>query len=589
MPHIYIDGQKIEARAGATIIEAAYENGMQIPHFCWHPELSVAGNCRMCLVEVGMPKRLQDGTFETDENGKINVSYMPKLQIACGTPISDGMHIRVKNDKVVKAQEAVMEFLLINHPLDCPICDEAGQCKLQDYAFNHSKGESRFEEEKNHKDKRQVWGQQVIYDAERCISCSRCIRFAQEVPQQDVLTFVQRGDKVTIKLFEGTTFDNAYSMNVIDICPVGALTSSDFRFKSRVWDMSFNDSICTGCSRGCNTKIGVRNNEILRIEPDTNMHVNKFWMCDDGRLNSNYINENRISSPGERNGDQLTEIPWKTAIEKATSLLKKYKSDEIMFVASAKSCNENNYLLQKFAKKIIKTNNIDFTRNIDNGFADNILRTSDRNANNAGCELMGISSNDSSVSIDKLPSRILKGDIKLVFILEENIAANAETAEALAKAECVIYLGFNHDQTAALADLLLPASTFAELEGTYINVKKRVQLITPALVTNENRSTMGLKLSRLDKFGALNDRWTQKEERNCKPSWKIIQMTANLFGSDFKYNKVQDIFDEMTKTFPLMHGMNYALLEKHKGLVLGKADNPDKIVPEYKSHVMRPE
>jgi NADH-quinone oxidoreductase subunit G len=232
MPHIFIDGKRLETKTGKTIIETAYENGLDIPHFCWHPELSVAGNCRMCLVEIGMPKRNHDGSLETDKNGNPVVSYMPKLQIACATPISDGMYVNVNNDKVIHAQEAVMEFLLINHPLDCPICDEAGECKLQEYAFTHSTGESRFDETKNHKDKRHKWGPNVMYDAERCISCSRCIRYAKEIADQDVLTFVQRGDHVTIKLFEGTQFDNDYSMNVIEICPVGALTSPDFRFKS---------------------------------------------------------------------------------------------------------------------------------------------------------------------------------------------------------------------------------------------------------------------------------------------------------------------------------------------------------------------
>ncbi len=268
MPHIYIDGRLFEAKPGQTIIQVAYENNLNIPHFCWHPELSVAGNCRMCLVEVGFPKRNPDGSIQVDADNRPVINYFPKLQIACATEVSDGMHVRTKSERAIKAQEAVMEFLLINHPLDCPICDEAGQCKLQEYAFKHARGFSRFDEEKNHKPKRVIWGPNVIFDGERCISCSRCIRFAKEIAKQDVLTFVQRGDRVTIELHPGTSFDNPYSMNVIDICPVGAFDKvRDFRSKSRVWDMSFNDSICEGCARGCNIKIGVRQNQILRIEP----------------------------------------------------------------------------------------------------------------------------------------------------------------------------------------------------------------------------------------------------------------------------------------------------------------------------------
>jgi NADH dehydrogenase/NADH:ubiquinone oxidoreductase 75 kD subunit (chain G) len=181
MPVITIDGQRLEVPAGKTIIEAAYENGLQIPHFCWHPALSVAGNCRMCLVEVGFPKRRSDGSPELDERGEPVIAYLPKLQIACATPVADGMVVRTKSPRAVAAQEAVMEFLLINHPLDCPICDEAGQCKLQEYAFRYSRGLSRFDEEKVHKPKRVVWGPNVIFDGERCILCSRCIRFANEV------------------------------------------------------------------------------------------------------------------------------------------------------------------------------------------------------------------------------------------------------------------------------------------------------------------------------------------------------------------------------------------------------------------------
>jgi NADH-quinone oxidoreductase subunit G len=316
MPHVVIDGKTYEAAAGKTIIEVAYENGVEIPHFCWHPELSVSGNCRMCLVEVGLPKRLPDGSFEKDADGKTKIGYFPKLQIACATAITDGMHVRTKTETVKQSQEAVMEFILINHPLDCPICDEAGQCKLQEYAFLHSRGESRFTDMKNRAEKRQSWGPNVLYDAERCITCSRCIRFAREVAKQDVLTFVNRGDRVTVKLAEGAQFDNPYSMNVIDICPVGALTAKDFRFKARVWDMTFNDSICPGCSRGCNITVGTRNNQILRIEPKANPYVNKFWMCDYGRLTQHEkYNYNRVIEPRVKTNGLAEDVSWEKAIK----------------------------------------------------------------------------------------------------------------------------------------------------------------------------------------------------------------------------------------------------------------------------------
>lgn len=589
MPHIYIDGKRIETQNGKTIIEAAYDNGLYVPHFCWHPELSVAGNCRMCLVEVGLPKRLPNGEFETDMNGNIIVSYMPKLQIACATQIVDGMHVRINHDKVIKAQEAVMEFLLINHPLDCPICDEAGQCKLQEYAFNHSRGQSRFEETKNHKDKRVPWGPNVLFDAERCISCSRCIRFAKEIAKQDVLTFVQRGDHVTIKVQDGARFDNNYSMNVIDICPVGALTSPDFRFKSRVWDMSFNPSICMGCSRGCNIQIGVRNNEILRIEPKTNMYVNKYWMCDYGRL-SYYkkINENRVLNPSINKNGERKEVSWDEAISYAATLLKKYKPNEIMFIGSGRSSTENNYVLAKFAKSIIKTSNIDYFERIDETFADDFLRTKDLNPNAAGCREVGVIPGSEKFSTKHLVENIRNGSIKLVYIMDEDFDLKDEYLEVISKAEAVIIHALNHSKLTEKADVVFASSYFAESEGTFINVNRRVQLFEPALVTSENLHRMGMKMSRLDKFGAHNDRWTQKEIRNCRPAWRVLTQLAMHFSFKFDFTRAEDVFNDITHNIGSFHGMSYKLLKKHQGVVLGKASSPDPVLHNYESHYMKP-
>ncbi len=589
MPHIYIDGKRIETQSGKTIIEAAYDNGLYVPHFCWHPELSVAGNCRMCLVEVGLPKRLPNGEFETDSNGNIVVSYMPKLQIACATQVADGMHVRINHDKVIKAQEAVMEFLLINHPLDCPICDEAGQCKLQEYAFNHSRGESRFEETKNHKDKRVPWGPNVLFDAERCISCSRCIRFAKEIAKQDVLSFVQRGDHVTIKVQDGAKFDNNYSMNVIDICPVGALTSPDFRFKSRVWDMSFNDSICMGCSRGCNIQIGVRNNEILRIEPKTNMYVNKYWMCDYGRL-SYYkkINENRVVSPAVKKNGVQTEVSWDEAISTAASILRKYKPSEMMFVGSGRSSTENNYALARFAKNVAKSVNLDFYERTDQSFADDFLRTNDLNPNSAGCRNVGVSPASDKFSLKKLSENITNGSIKLVYIMDEDFDLEDKYIQALQKAEAIIIHSTNHSKLTEIADVVFASSYFAESEGTFVNTDNRVQYFEPALVTTENLHRMGMKMSRLDKFGAANDRWTQKELRNCRPAWKVLSLLASHFSVNFNYNKSEDVFNDIAHNVGSFNGMSYRLLKKHQGIIVGKSSNPDPVRHNYESHYMKP-
>jgi NADH-quinone oxidoreductase subunit G len=286
-------------------------------------------------------------------------------------------------------RNAVMEFLLINHPLDCPICDEAGECKLQDYAYKYSIGKSRFDEEKNHKDKRVELGPHVMFDQERCISCSRCIRYCEEVVGDPQLTFVNRGEKVTIETFPGKQLDNPYSMNVIELCPVGALTSRDFRFRARVWDMSHTDSICTGCARGCNMEVWVRDNIIKRLTPRENMDVNQYWMCDYGRLNTyKFVNDEttRVKSPMMREEDVsqdaggLKDCDWDDAIARVISEVKNYKADEIAFIASPYSTLEDNFVLQRFAKEIVGTDNIVYIPNIE-GEDEKLLLRADKTPN----------------------------------------------------------------------------------------------------------------------------------------------------------------------------------------------------------------
>lgn len=590
MPQITIDGKLLNVENGKTIIEAAYLNGLEIPHFCWHPELSVAGNCRMCLVEVGMPRRLPDGSFEHEEDGSTKIQWIPKLQIACATPISDGMAVRTKNDKVIEAQESVMEFLLINHPLDCPICDEAGECKLQDYAFNHSKGESRFIEEKNHKPKRMEWGPNVMYDAERCILCSRCIRYAKEVAKQDVLTFVERGDHTYIELFEGTQFDNPYSMNVVEICPVGALTSRDFRFKTRVWEMSFTDSICPGCSRGCNIKIGVRNNIIQRLQPRNNLFVNRYWMCDYGRLTQYpFVNENRVTNNTIKTNGEQQIVSFDDAKLKAVELLNNYKPNEIMVLGSGYCTNEDHYTIQRFAKQVLKTKHIDFFQHIDESFKDDFLHTNDMTPNSRGAYEIGITPVGDGISADALSNNINKKHIKALILINDKIEDNPIFEAAIENVDCLIVLATNHSRLTEIADIVFATSTYAEIEGTFTNVDGRVQHFTPAVVTSENISRMGMKMSRLDKFGAYNDRWTHKEERNTKPVWKIITAIANSMAGSFAYKTAENVFTDIALHIPSFSGMNYKLLDKYQGLVLNKAHQPEPILMNYVSHHMRPE
>lgn len=543
MPKIIIDGKEIEFKQGQTIIEAARDNGIEIPHFCWHPKLSVSGNCRMCLVEV---------------------EKMPKLVIACATVASDGMVVHTESPKAVAARNAVMEFLLINHPLDCPICDEAGECKLQDYAYQHSVGESRFVEEKVHKDKRVKIGPRVMFDAERCISCSRCIRFCDEIAKDPELTFTKRGDRVTITTFPGEELDNPYSMNVVDICPVGALTNADFRFKARVWDMSHTNSICIGCARGCNIEIWVRNNEILRLTPRHNENVNSYWMCDHGRLNTfKFVNaDSRVDSPHIRKEGQLVRVSWDEAFAEAASRLKTFGKDQIAMIGSPFATCEDNYLVSKFARSVLGTNNIDFIRHFDYSFADDILRREDVTPNSLGAELVGVRPQKNGLNIDSIIKSIKDGKIKVLYLIEDDIlTADAELESYLAKLELFIVHASNFNTSTNFADIVFPAATYAEKNGTFINFQGRLQRIRPAVATIEvDRALEGMSLSRLDKFGTKFDRWAQGKHFDARATWKILASLSNVLSNKFKYQMAEDVFNEMTNTIPEFKGLDYDVI-----------------------------
>ncbi len=541
MPKLIIDNKEVEFTQGQTVIEAARASGIKIPHFCWHPGLSISGNCRICLVEI---------------------EKLPKLAIACSTQAAEGMVVHTKSEKVVAAQNAVMEFLLINHPLDCPICDEAGECKLQDYAFKYGKGISRFDEEKNHKDKRILLGPNVMFDRERCISCSRCIRFCDEVAKEPQLTFVQRGEKVTITTFPGKQLDNPYSMNVIDICPVGALTSKDFRFRSRVWDMSFTESVCTGCSRGCNTLIGVRKNEILRLEPRYNEKVNQWWMCDEGRLGTyKHVNNEstRISSPmvrpeeAEESNELMVTTDWEEAVSKSVSVLSGKKS-QILFIASPYSTLEDNYAFKKFAKEVFGSSDIAYIPNIDENFGDELLRKNDRTPNSTGLERMGINPLG-----EKEIKDIAFGKFKAVYTINDDIA-RAETLKPHLKGIDVYIYHLNTVNEFALAnaEVIFPESTYAEINGTFMNFEGRIQRIKPAVATLEQERLLGeFEMSRLDKFGAPNDRWMKDVRFNARPTWKILKQIAKAFGHDFKFENSEEVFTELCENEFGLKDMDY--------------------------------
>ncbi|MGA9116427.1 MAG: 2Fe-2S iron-sulfur cluster-binding protein [Bacteroidota bacterium] len=542
MVRITLDGNECEVPASRTIMEAARDKGIDIPHFCWHPRLSVSGNCRMCLVEV-------EGS--------------PKLVIACATRVADGMVVHTANPRVIRAREAVMEFLLINHPLDCPICDEAGECKLQDYAYRYGSGAGRFDEDKLHKPKRVELGPRVLLDAERCILCSRCVRFCEEVARRPQLTFIRRGDHVELTVFPGDQLDNPYSMNTIDICPVGALTSRDFRFRARVWEMSATETVCPGCARNCSMYAWVRNNEILRQTPRFNPAVNDHWMCDAGRLGTfpPVHSDRRLKGPMMRLEEGLREVGWDEALARVGTGLRSFRKSEVAALGSAYASNEDNYVLFRFVREVLGTKHLDVARHVVAGDEDEILIRADKTPNARGALLAGIRPAEGGWAHERIIQGVREGQIKALLVMEDNPAADPSTAEALAKLEFLAVLSAWDNETTALADVVLSASTWAEKHGTFTNADGHVQRFRPSVATLEqDRASDGFSMSRLDRFGTTHDRWGRGLKRDARPSWKILAGLAAAAGSRFRYGSAEEVFLDIAGSVPEFRGMTYLKL-----------------------------
>lgn len=365
MPKVTIDSRTVEVPNGTLVVEAAKRAGVEIPVFCYHPKLEPVGMCRMCLVEVGTPKRGKDGQVEKDAGGIPVIAWMPKLQTACTTVISDGMAVRTDSDPVAEARRAIVEFLLTSHPLDCPICDKGGECPLQNLTMAYGPGRSRFPvESKFHNEKHVPLGDLVTLDRERCIQCSRCIRFQDELADDRVLGFVSRGRGTEITSLSNPPFDSKFSGNTIDICPVGALTSSDFRLSARVWELTDQSSVCPHCSVGCNILIGDRDHEIKRIVPRENEAVNAIWLCDKGRFVHHYVAaSDRLKTPLIRKNGSLEPASWNEALNLIASRLSEIKAQTgpqaIGGLGGDRVSNEDLFLFQKLLRGVIGTNNLD--------------------------------------------------------------------------------------------------------------------------------------------------------------------------------------------------------------------------------------
>ncbi|MCK5573662.1 MAG: molybdopterin-dependent oxidoreductase, partial [Bacteroidetes bacterium] len=368
-----------------------------------------------------------------------------------------------------------------------------------------------------------------------------------------------------------------YSMNVIDLCPVGALTSRDFRFKARVWEMSASETICPGCARGCNIYSWVRNNEVLRLTPRLNQDVNESWMCDEGRLTSfRHVNaDSRVKCPGMRKDNETVEVGWDEAIARVASEFRAFKKSECAVIVSAYATNEDTFVAQKFARQVLATKRIAFRSHVAEDTEDDILVRADKTPNSRGAREMGIGTGE---ALDQVLRAIREGQVKALYVIEDNIASDPAVAQLLARLECLVVNATNENETTALADVVLPASTFAEKNGTFTNFEGRVQRIRPSVATLEReRSLDGLAMSRLDRFGSPHDRWGRGPKRDARPTWRIIAGIASLMGVKFKYGTSEDVFNELASAFGAFKGMTYRKLG-NKGAVLAAMEEKTQSV-----------
>ena len=480
----------------------------------------------MCLIEMGFPRLGPDRKPELGADGKPIVNWIPRPQISCAQDISEGMAVRTNSPLVKECQRGVMEFLLINHPLDCPICDQAGECRLQEFGVDFGDSKSRFLENKVKKPKNVQIGPRVTLDDERCILCSRCIRFCQEIADDDVLGFVDRGSHTVLTAHPGKRLENNYSLNTVDICPVGALTSSDFRFKMRVWFLKETKSICTSCATGCNTIIGTREDVIYRQTPRENDHVNSTWMCDYGRLNFKYLEaEDRLLEPQVRFEGKLVAVNWPTAIAQAALQLKQFSGAEIAIIASGRMTNEELWLTSQLAKSL-GTQMIDIVPR--RGPGDHILLSKDRNPNTNGARLILGPESEPGANMLAIADAVKSGQIKALAVFKENTMHLGIPVQRLTQLPVFITMNVLPNEATEIATVVLPACGFSEKRGSMINGRGRLQRLNRAV----------------------------RPPGSARDDWEILRDLLQAVGGGDSLLSIDDVFLQIRKTVPRFAGLS---------------------------------
>jgi NADH-quinone oxidoreductase subunit G len=537
MARVTVDGKTVEVPNDANALEACRAAGVDVPHFCYHPRLSIVGQCRMCMVEV---------------------EGVPKIQASCTVPVRDGMVIKASTEKALAARNATMEFLLINHPLDCPICDQAGECKLQDNAVSAGLPVSRTSEARRQfpgYDRTPI-GPHVIADMTRCIQCTRCVRFCAEITGTGELTFVERAGHTFVWTHEGRALDNDLSACAADVCPVGALTTREFRFRKRVWWLDKTRSVCDGCEIGCNMSIEHRDRVVYRFLPRVQPAVNDFWMCDYGRFRSEDLNRQDFTRPEIRvpGGDAREQTNWgealdavKVAIDRALGAetkedsASKGRKERVQFIGSAHLTTEEAWLLATLCKVSLKVNEPEFfvddgpKRRIRNK-VDGWIYGTEATPNSRGCEAAGLkrtsagdgsalgsalslfpskkSSSSSSPSDPPLSKRSSSPIPAVLYVADadfsEKCADPAFVAE-LRKASVLVVHARKRNALTDVADIVLPTAPLSGKEGTFVNVKGRVQRVDTAIVSPPIvRTDLEILLHLGARWGAFDTQWTAR-------------------------------------------------------------------------------
>ena len=528
-----IDGRDVTVPKGASLLDAAAQMGTELPHYCYHPGLSAPAQCRICLVEV-------EGA--------------PKLQPSCVTMAQDGQVVRTDSPEALKMRKGVLEFYLVNHPLDCPVCDMSGECKLQDYVFAEGREKGRGREPKRVFG-RDDFGGDVLYYGDRCVMCTRCVRFMDEVAGDSRLTVVERGSRAVIDTFFDKGLEGAsFAGNVVDICPVGALVSKEFLHKARAWDLDHTPSVCPGCSQGCNIELHVRDNVVQRLKPRENPEVNGHWMCDFGRADYEWMNRGgRLEAPVVGRGAERRTAGWDEALGLLLGRLQDAGGGDVRIVGSAASSCE---ALAALAGVAAETGDVSARLFRSRRAADEVplpgfpalVRRRDLAPNVDGAQALGfarVGGEDGAGGLAEVAAH--EG---VVLVLDDELADHDEAFGA--QASLFVYLGARAPASAAAnADFVLPVATFAEQEGSFVNVQGRVQRFWPGL------SAPG----------------------EARPAWLVLgALLAALRGGSAAPASAAEVFAGAAERHPALAGLTYEALGS-LGAPAASAAAPDESRP----------